>query len=810
MVDTGITLCGKIDIQSFPENEIFTTEETAWVKADVDEKLYSWRGRPATVLKISSPLTARYCGDAAEFIPAMIGNLEATEVGIDAAFENEYTDPADPNAGDGEAPPEDPDALPAENPPDPLCYTEKTAFLENMNVALDAYSINDKGYQGKAIVPSAAAVPMRSNIRTYGPWASNNFSTSAGGTNVRVEADLAPWVFGSYATMNAYGQKMANAIAVGTNKAETGSVSLPGMPQSFTPGTKFTLGASVIGGPHLSSFSFTLGSGGAICNYEFRTFTPKIGDLTRLQVENHKFNTQKRAETTKFLREERLNINRQARRIANVQSMINKASNAYTMNQTSKASLQRVIMGEAYDIPLAGNVSKTVARAAVGLNTLAGTAVEMIQNYAGKAFMSLDGMFSPVSIKGGGGQTGDVGPEHPGWITPFGHYTNIQSSVRSSPTLPIPPVRNALYEGASAHDLSINQRYLNPLTNKVDPTNNPHHHFGEGVGHNIELVGRQPEIPDGKGGMLNSISEDGSPEKYSSDYRFLGLRGPLVLHQWGYDLEGKPVPNAIDVPIEAKEGKFVNPFDYRNIDYSDANAIAKEGLKDEFLKDWLGNPGTWPVGPIDLRWDRNRGVWVSPPSFKIVPVETTSEITEYGTGTGKLVNRNIAKGQNYGEEIYDNEGRLVKSDNNLEQNNTQITITDRLGAGVSSGTKGYAFFDGFTKEYLMIGGGGGGSSVIIGKFLNQWPSLSNVKDPRNAVKKVVLYKYTDDCSDYGSNITSCPWSLVPQTEIVNGIEKPITVEAINLFSNVAAAEYQAKWCAIVKSGSYYILLAAEC
>lgn len=37
---------------------------------------------------------------------------------------------------------------------------------------------------------------------------------------------------------------------------------------------------------------------------------------------------------------------------------------------------------------------------------------------------------------------------------------------------------------------------------------------------------------------------------YMMNQRFLGLRGPLVLHGWGYDLEGYPVPNAADEPID--------------------------------------------------------------------------------------------------------------------------------------------------------------------------------------------------------------------------------------------------------------------
>lgn len=37
---------------------------------------------------------------------------------------------------------------------------------------------------------------------------------------------------------------------------------------------------------------------------------------------------------------------------------------------------------------------------------------------------------------------------------------------------------------------------------------------------------------------------------YEMNQRFIGLRGPLVMHGWGYDQEGYPVPNAADEPLE--------------------------------------------------------------------------------------------------------------------------------------------------------------------------------------------------------------------------------------------------------------------
>jgi hypothetical protein len=45
---------------------------------------------------------------------------------------------------------------------------------------------------------------------------------------------------------------------------------------------------------------------------------------------------------------------------------------------------------------------------------------------------------------------------------------------------------------------------------------------------------------------------------YELNQRFIGLRGPLVIHGWGYDKEGFPVPNAADEPLELDE--FARPL----------------------------------------------------------------------------------------------------------------------------------------------------------------------------------------------------------------------------------------------------------
>lgn len=143
---------------------------------------------------------------------------------------------------------------------------------------------------------------------------------------------------------------------------------------------------------------------------------------------------------------------------------------------------------------------------------------------------------------------------------------------------------------------------------------------------------------------------------YPLNNRFIGLRGPLVMHGWGYDLNGYPVPNAGDEPKEVDaNGRFKrhkkkqsrdldgnlltdsdnNPIyedDYEHPGDFPGGSIAANDLgniigktqeyvngkwtppkkSDKFFLNWGERPDLWPVGPIDLRWDEERRVWAAP------------------------------------------------------------------------------------------------------------------------------------------------------------------------------------------------------
>ena len=585
--------CGKLDISKLPEEEIIAAGNLTWIKADVDEKIYIWRDEPNVVIKFSDLCSQTVC----EQYDNLIRSILFTATGLKKEDDDNGNNVNKDNA--------------REFQPQTICQAS-AEWLQNVQNGVDSHSLNNMGYQPAAVMPSAAIIPMRSNVKMYGPYASSNFGSSAGGTQVTVDADLCPWVFGSTAAMNSAGTSIVESSAIGLTRAESGSVTIPGLPDLGELGA--TVGSS---GPNLTNINFTFGSSGVTTAYDFKTYTPKFGSLNRHFIDKFKDIARNRQEQLKFLRTSQIVQNKIGRKIQNAKRQAVQANPLPGNNK--EASLQRVLVAEIYDWDGAENNQSQ--RTVVGTNTLNKSANEMIYDYEKKAYMSWDGLIGPVSLYGDGGL-----PRY-ALFEPEGH--------KSSPISPQPPfsVSGDCSEKEIIHEqynLEITQDYNNPLTNNFN--DGDHHHNGPGAGHAIDVLGRGAEVP--ASGVITNLYRPDSNDKYASDYRFIGMRGPIVLHSWGYDLEGKPVPNANDSEEAAKQGTFRTAY-----------------LKDEFLQDWLKKPATWPAAPIDLRFDRNRGVWVSPQPYKIIVAKITDTVHCYSEGKGVIVP--------YGKPLFDDDGAKV-------------------------------------------------------------------------------------------------------------------------------------------------------
>lgn len=662
-------VCGQIDISKFSDDEIVAASGYgAWVKFDVDEKIYEINNQPFgyAVIKFSNPCLTTPC---AEDSTNLVNNCFLM---IATALNTTNSEYALKN-GNENADVSSPHDLPGSGQQASLVCGVDVNLLRKMQSTVDSLQLNEKGFFPSAIRPNAALIPLKSNVFSYGPWASSNFSTTYGGTEIITNPDLSPWNFGSISYLNGAGVELANTSIVGLSRAEKGSVSVLGLPQ-------YTIGAAlgVATSPNLTNISVNFGSGGLTTTYDYATYTPKFGQLSRAVIEKYKNIVKIRNEQLKFLRQSLVMMNKiNQKRFSNAyNAQPNKGELSKSLSD--KNSLSRVFIGEIFDYQAtaSGGIGQ---RTICGVSSLSKSVLEMRDNsYTNKAFMSIDGFYGPVSISGGY-PTNRPLPRFIQTTTYEGCPSNLAWTISPQPPFSkngnITSLNNATLINSQSEIVEIKKEYLNPLAN---PGSIPHHNGN--VGHCIDMVGRGAQLTNN--GLITNFYQKDAVDKYSQDYRFLAMRGPLVLHGWGYDTDGKPVPNAADCEEDTKIGIF-----------------KPENLKDEFMSDWLQKPSTWPVAPVDLRLDRERGVWVAPREHRLVVVEILEDIPGYGKGAGKLITNN-----QYGKKLQDSDGQDVND------NNTRIVVEDRIGSYYPTGSIGYAYFDTFTSTYLLL-------TNSLGKYL---------------------------------------------------------------------------------------------
>ena len=128
----------------------------------------------------------------------------------------------------------------------------------------------------------------------------------------------------------------------------------------------------------------------------------------------------------------------------------------------------------------------------------------------------------------------------------------------------------------------INSIKLNPF--------NPSNLFSTGVGfnrdvfyesgHNTLLLNTFRESGGTIEGDLSPYKEISEGSGNYDEIRSVGLKTPLVFTGWGYNIDGDPVPSS---------GEGFHPEAFRN-------------------------PSLWKSGPLDIRWDEERGVWGAAPT----------------------------------------------------------------------------------------------------------------------------------------------------------------------------------------------------
>jgi hypothetical protein len=497
--------------------------------------------------------------------------------------------------------------------------------------------------------PVSAALPVKSNTTTYGPWLATASSLIVNGHpfggKIYYEQDdgLAPWEYGGFTFMNlGAAAKIDNSI---TNEtvAERGSVTLAGYPEK-TLGLAITDSPSLVasrvlqnglyqgsnyyyvntGGvstkaAQITNIQVTVNGSAITTQYQISSFTPVFGRFTKDNAERVKQIGQQRLEFGRkvraaLAREARLAAGQRKAALQQFQNMLNQSD--------SDTGASWLLTGKRF----ATNRNQIVN------NTIQGSS--QYDDYDESAGMSMDGVMRPVMKRAG---TADLAKEVAAATPP--------NTNKNFTWAPPPPINEYT-------PMVVNTNYLDPLATPNSTLTSDTRSDNADQGHDMNVIFRGTKTDfDADDGQLSipQIEEDGGDGYAQTDYRYLAMRGPIMLNAWGYDMVGKPVPNS--------NGDSAGNWD-----------ASYNSKTDQFASDWLTDNKLWPTAPIDLRYDRRRGVWTCPPGFRIYEVTVKEPIAPgQSSPPDTCVVTNAA-------DVYDDSGASITQKTITVYNNTATTI----------------------------------------------------------------------------------------------------------------------------------------
>ena len=194
-------------------------------------------------------------------------------------------------------------------------------------------------------------------------------------------------------------------------------------------------------------------------------------------------------------------------------------------------------------------------------------------------------------------------------------------------------------------------------------------------------------------------------------------KGPLYLSGWGYDICGLPVPSS-GIPNETRI----------------------------FNKDTPVNRSLWKTGPVDLRWDEDRKVWVGGPEIiegKMFTSLPAGNFEGASVGTGVIYRGRNLKFSTF--DIKGNDSGWLKPDpfgfpvgTSAQGNFPELVRLYNRNSKINLSSGDYFSAVKINYEWRVMGGGGGGGSCVVGKFkkLNcSSPEVSKTTIPSFTIRK---------------------------------------------------------------------------
>lgn len=261
-------------------------------------------------------------------------------------------------------------------------FTDKVAWYYYTNVLIPKIG-NEQvffGNDGSPLNPSMIALPLLSNINTYGPW---YIIGQNGKVEFEQDENLVPWNYGNYTNLNAAAEAKVVEAVSNQLDSETGTLEFPGIPSA-------NLGGSLIsGGPYVTGIDVNVGQQGVTTTYRMETWTQRFG------------------------RESKQAIDKLQKTVTKIQQQKQAIYNLYGKNTPGNASLQPIIKQKLSDDVKRRSASSShgfiigeLLGDGSGLNKRANVAVAPTYNlaaaiggvgYSGKALMTIDGLLRPFS-----------------------------------------------------------------------------------------------------------------------------------------------------------------------------------------------------------------------------------------------------------------------------------------------------------------------------------------------------------------------------------------------------------------------------
>ena len=405
-----------------------------------------------------------------------------------------------------------------------LSYLAKKFF--GIDIPPERYISPGKANTQIQIPPSVAypkflGVPQQSERYSWGPW--YRFARYNGKSEVVFDTNLVPENFGSVQQMDtaAFDTASAGVAVIGAN--ESGRVELAEIPQ-YNLAERFNST-----GPYVTNMDINVATAGITTSYQFNTWTPNFGKLTKYNADRVSRIFKATLEALRRFREK--NPKRGFKPIPFQKTDFDKIAARLQANRTSGGFALFGLFGNPHQEADVVNFSDAFALALPKKEQSFGCSVDQQWSAAGTKAEKTEndsGVFFQLPA--------DIAEEE---------------------------------DGRFVAGVCPSSRDLDPYFSEAV--------FDEGVMiQKVDAVGVMNSSQDGE--MHDLQPREANKTSIINQVRGLGLRGPLIVSGWGFDVAYNPVPSLSDDVTRFNSAQVVD----RNY---------------------------WKTGPVNLMWDEERKIW---------------------------------------------------------------------------------------------------------------------------------------------------------------------------------------------------------